>query len=131
MQLNFSGGPRLAKSKNLDLASFETSLDRSYFCPNTPALSLYNKEGEPVVLVRLFNVQVQAFKIKGAKFSTIQHCGQVGFGSGIASPFITQTDDGVIVITFSIYLFMSFLTVAGYAGYRTWFVKKYEYGTMA
>jgi hypothetical protein len=128
---SINGGQVLAKSKpkNLALAAFETSLDRSYFCPTTPTLNLYNQDGEAIVLVRLFNVQIQAFKVKRGKFSAIQHCGQVGFGSGVQNPF--QADDGVIVITFSIYVFLSIATVLTYAGYRTWFVKKYEYGTMA
>ena len=129
---SINGGQVLAKSKtkNLNLAAFETSLDKSYFCPTTPTLNLYNQEGDAVVLVRLFNVRIQAFKVKRGKFSAIQHCGQVGFGSGVQSPFLSQADDGVIVITFSIYVFMSITTVLAYAGYRTWFVKKYEYGTM-
>ena len=128
---SINGGQVLAKSKpkNLALAAFETSLDKSYFCPTTPTLNLYNQDGDPIVLVRLFKVQIQAFKVKRGKFSPIQHCGQVGFGSGVNNPF--QADDGVIVITFSIYVFMSIATVLAYAGYRTWFVKKYEYGTMA
>jgi len=124
------GKETLAKSKSLALAAFETSLDKSYFCPTTPTLTLYDtKTGEANVLVRMFNVQIQAFKVKGAKFSPIQHCGQVGFGTGVSSPLLHSPDDGVIVITFSIYIFMSIATVLGYAGYRTWFVKRQaDYG---
>lgn len=120
------------------MAAFETSLEKSYFCPTTPTLILYDtKTGEANVLVRMFNVQIQAFKVKQAKFSPIQHCGQVGFGTGVSSPLLHSADDGVIVITFSIYIFMSIATVLGYAGYRTWFVKRqadygkfYEGGTL-
>lgn len=82
------------------------------------------------MIARLFNVQVQAFKVKEAKFSAMQHCGQVGFGSGVSSPFM-KDDNGMIVITFSIYIFCSVATVLLYAGYRAWFTKKYDYGTMA
>ena len=125
-----TGGNVLAKSKDLSLASFETSIDKSYFCPSTPTLNLYDPSGEPVVLVRLFNVQVQAFKIKGAKFSAYQHCGQVGFGAGVGSLSL-RDDNGMILITFSIYIFCSVSTVLLYAGYRAWFTKKYDYGTIA
>lgn len=83
-----------------------------------------------MVLVRLFSMQVQAFKVKEGKFSAMQHCGQVGFGSGVSSPFL-KDDNGMIVITFSIYIFCSVATVLLYAGYRAWFVKKYDYGTIA
>lgn len=125
------GGPILAKSKDLSLASFETRIDKSYFCPVTPTLILYSiTTGEPVVYVRLFNMQVQAFKVKRAKFSAIQHCGQVGFGSGVSNLSL-KDDNGMIVITFSIYIFASIATVLGYAGYRAWFTKKYDYGTIA
>ena len=49
---------------------FQTSLDRSYFCPASPVLNLYNAEADPVVIVRLFNVQIQAFKVRNGKFGT-------------------------------------------------------------
>lgn len=128
--LNSTGAPILAKSMDLSLAAFETRIDKSYFCPTTPTLNLYDQNGEIVVRVRLFNMQVQAFKVKQAKFSAIQHCGQVGFGSGVSSPFM-KDDNGMIVITFSIYIFCSVSTVLLYAGYRAWFTKKYDYGTIA
>lgn len=125
------GGQVLAKTKEGQLAQFETSLDRSYFCPAAPVLNLYDPEGKPVVVVRMFNVQIQAFKIRSGKFSPLQHCGQVGFGSGVTSPFSGQADDGMIIIVMSIYVFVSIMTVLGYAGYRTYIQRKPDYGTIA
>lgn len=55
-----------------------------------------------------------------------QHCGQVSFGSGV----LYQQDETVIVIVGSIYIFLSILTIIGYAVYRSWFVRKPDYGNL-
>ncbi|KAI1306003.1 Lysosome-associated membrane glycoprotein 5 [Halotydeus destructor] len=120
-------GKTLAKSREGSLRQFTTALDRSYLCPAGTVHTLYSSKGEPNVVLRLFNVQIQPFRVKDARFSTPQHCGQVSFGAGV----LYQQDDSVIVIVGSIYILMSIGVVIGYAVYRSYFLQRPDYDTMA
>jgi hypothetical protein len=52
------------------LAQFVTPLGKSYFCPSPNVLDLTDqKSGDKTVIVRLSNVQMQAFDITAGKFS--------------------------------------------------------------
>lgn len=64
-----SGSERIAKITNENvLAQFETPLGKSYLCPSPDVLTLVDAEtGEKNVLVRLSNVQMQAFDITAGK----------------------------------------------------------------
>ncbi|RWS14597.1 lysosome-associated membrane glyco5-like protein [Dinothrombium tinctorium] len=122
-----------AESKKSSLKQFETPLGKSYFCPAPPAVNLYDKKGEQTVFVRLTSIQIQAFEIKNGKFSTEKRCPEVAFGSGVAEPLdLTSIQtDSVQMVVGCITVFVAIGTVAGYAGYRSLFVKRVEYDTMA
>lgn len=52
------------------LAQFVTPLGKSYLCPSPNVLDLIDqKTGEKKVIVRLNNMQMQAFDIMAGKFS--------------------------------------------------------------
>lgn len=74
-------------------------------------------------------LQMQAFDITAGKFSPVLRCGQVGFGLGVATPFgMHEGDsDGVQMTVFTITVLSSISTVLGYALYRSFFVKSYDY----
>lgn len=125
------GQERIAKIENeFILAQFETPLGRSYLCPSPDVLYLQDAEtGEKNVILRLTNIQMQAFDITAGKFSPVLRCGQVGFGLGVATPFgMAEGDsDGVQMTVFTITVLSSISTVLGYALYRSFFVKSYDY----
>jgi hypothetical protein len=52
-----------------DLDQFETQLGNSYYCPSPEIINLFNENGERTVILRLSNVQLQAYKVKKGKFS--------------------------------------------------------------
>lgn len=56
----------------------------------------------------------------------------VGFASGLSAPFGMQPgeSDGVQMVVVTITILCSILTVLGYALYRSWFVKRVDYGVM-
>lgn len=63
----------------------------------------------------------------------MSRCGLVGFGSGVIAPFYLMgyhEDDSASMIVGVITIFVSVATVAGYAVYRAWFIKKVDYDTM-
>jgi len=122
---------RIAKITNENvLAQFETPLGKSYLCPSPDVLNFVDSEtGESNVIVRLSNVQMQAFDITAGKFSPVLRCGQVGFGYGVVTPFGLEAgdSDGVQMTVFTITVMSSLSTVLGYALYRSFFVKKIDY----
>lgn len=62
----------------------------------------------------------------------MSRCGLVGFGSGVIAPFYMtyHEDDSASMVVGAITIFVSLATVAGYAVYRSWFIKKVDYDTM-
>lgn len=64
------GSKKLAKTKDTALDRFTTSLEKSYMCPAGTVHNLFDSATEEMtVVLRLFNVQLQPFGVKGAKFS--------------------------------------------------------------
>lgn len=122
------GSEKIAQLTNENILSqFETPLGKSYLCPSPDVLNLYDSvTGENNVIVRLTNLQMQAFDITAGKFSPVLRCGQVGFAT---APFGMQPgeSDGVQMTVFTITVMSSLSTVLGYALYRSWFVKKIDY----
>ncbi|XP_015782246.1 lysosome-associated membrane glycoprotein 5 [Tetranychus urticae] len=127
------GRELIVRSDQDSLNQFETLLGKSYYCPSPSIINMYNPAGERIVILRLSNVQLQAYEIKTGKFSPMSRCGLVGFGSGVIAPFYLVSyheDDSASMIVAVITILVSVLTVAGYAVYRAWFIKKVDYDTM-
>ncbi|CAG2119093.1 unnamed protein product, partial [Medioppia subpectinata] len=129
------GGKKVARSVEGSLGMFTTQLGKSYLCPSPPVINLFeSKTGKQTVVLRLTNIQIQAFQIESGKFAPMVRCSSVGFGSGVqAFPpirFSLEQDDSVPVIVGSITIMVSILVVVGYAVYRSWFVRRVDYDTM-
>ena len=92
------GTQRIAKIENENILSqFETPLGKSYLCPSPDVLYFIDSEtNENNVIVRLSNVQMQAFHITAGKFSPVLRCGQVGFGLGVGTPFGMEAGNFII-----------------------------------
>ena len=64
------GGKKVARSAEGSLGIFTTPMGKSYLCPSPPVLNLIeSKSGKQTVVVRLANIQLQAFQIEKGKFS--------------------------------------------------------------
>lgn len=126
------GGKKVARSAEGSLGMFTTPLGKSYFCPSPPVINLYEKSGQNVVL-RLGNIELQAFQIEKGKFAPSVRCNSVGFGSGVSAPIYIsfEQDDSVPVIVCSITIMVSILVVIGYAVYKSWFFRRVDYDTMS
>ncbi|RWS28660.1 lysosome-associated membrane glyco5-like protein [Leptotrombidium deliense] len=122
-----------AETKKEGLSQFITPVGKSYYCPASPAVSLYNKKGDQTVVVRFTNIQIQAYDIRNGKFSAEKRCSEVAFGSGVSEPLdIMQIPNDSVQMVVGCFTFLVALgTVAGYAFYRSWFVKRVDYDTMA
>ncbi|XP_054169082.1 lysosome-associated membrane glycoprotein 5-like [Oppia nitens] len=131
---SIKGGKKVARSKEGSLGMFSTPLGKSYLCPSPPVINLYeSKTDKQTVVVRLANVELQAFQIEKGKFAPVSRCSSVGFGSGVQAPIYTLTleqDDSVPVVVGSITIMVSILVVVGYAVYRSWFTSRVDYDTM-
>ena len=69
MQMS-SGGKKVARSVEGSLGMFTTPLGKSYMCPSPPVINLFeSKSGKQTVVVRLANIQIQAFQIEKGKFA--------------------------------------------------------------
>jgi hypothetical protein len=127
------GGKKVARSAEGSLGMFTTPLGKSYLCPSPPVINLFeSKSGRQSVVLRLANIQLQAFQIEKGKFAPSIRCSNVGFGSGVQAPISIsfEQDDSVPVIVGSITIMVSILVVIGYAVYRSWFVRRVDYDTM-
>ncbi|XP_067118984.1 lysosome-associated membrane glycoprotein 1-like, partial [Centruroides vittatus] len=70
-------GMKTAKSDE-KIALFEAvSVGKSYYCPASEAIAMYNSKKVQVVTVKLSYMRIQPYKIKNGMFSEAQNCSKI------------------------------------------------------
>lgn len=59
----------MARTQEASLSMFKTPLGKSYLCPSPPVINLYDSKTKEIIVLRLANVQLQAFQIEKGKFA--------------------------------------------------------------
>ena len=60
----------MARSVEGSLGMYTTPLGKSFLCPPPPVINLFeSKTGRQTVVMRLANVQLQAYQIQNGKFA--------------------------------------------------------------
>lgn len=113
---------------------FRTSLTFSMLCPSPPPIQMYDNEGTVKAIVRLSNMQLEAFEFsdprEGNNFDQFMRCEQVSFGSGVAHPLTNIRNDSLAFAIGIMTVCIATLTVVGYAVYRSHVVKAEKYSNI-
>ena len=64
-----NGQEIVTRTKPISLVQFETELGKSYYCPSPDIIPMYSPEGDRLVILRISNVQLQAYMVKRGKWS--------------------------------------------------------------